>query len=214
MAVITDPDLLSREQVIFGTLNRRISIYPITTGTQRGTQRTDISKTLAGNTLTTATGSFVSDSVAVNDIVVLRNGADAGHYRVSNVAALTLTVTHIDGSVVSWAATESSRYLKVYDNGAYISEGFGGDGNTDTGGVTPPSGGDLADGVTLQALYSYAKEEWRNDTDTLGATDNLIRHEFPFESITSESFEPTRDCNRRTSRSRCSNDAACREHPH
>jgi hypothetical protein len=38
------------------------------------------------------------------------------------------------------------------------------------------------DGVTLQALYSFTKEEWKNDN-------NLIRYEFPFIAITPEQFE-------------------------
>ena len=38
------------------------------------------------------------------------------------------------------------------------------------------------DGVTLKALYSFCKEEWKNDA-------NLIRHPFPFTPITDEQFE-------------------------
>lgn len=38
------------------------------------------------------------------------------------------------------------------------------------------------DGVTLQALYSFTKEEWKND-------DELIRHPFPFVAITPEQME-------------------------
>jgi hypothetical protein len=38
------------------------------------------------------------------------------------------------------------------------------------------------DGVTMQALYSFTKEEWLND-------DNLIKFPFPFISITAEQFE-------------------------
>jgi len=38
------------------------------------------------------------------------------------------------------------------------------------------------DGVSLQALYSFIKEEWKND-------DNLIKFPFPMNSITSEQFE-------------------------
>ena len=38
------------------------------------------------------------------------------------------------------------------------------------------------DGVTLQALYSFLKEQWRID-------DTLIKYEFPIEAITPEQFE-------------------------
>lgn len=39
-----------------------------------------------------------------------------------------------------------------------------------------------SDGVTLQSLYSYLKEEWKNDN-------NLIKFQFPMVAITSEQFE-------------------------
>lgn len=39
-----------------------------------------------------------------------------------------------------------------------------------------------SDGVTFQALYSFTKEEWKNDS-------SLIRYEFPFIAITPEQFE-------------------------
>lgn len=38
------------------------------------------------------------------------------------------------------------------------------------------------DGVTLQALYSFCKEEWKSDS-------NLIKFPFPLEAITPEQFE-------------------------
>lgn len=38
------------------------------------------------------------------------------------------------------------------------------------------------DGVTLKALYSFAKEEWKNDAA-------LIKHPFPFTPITDEQYE-------------------------
>ena len=42
------------------------------------------------------------------------------------------------------------------------------------------------DGSSLQALYSFAKEEWKNDTE-------LIKYPFPFIAITAEQFELTND---------------------
>jgi len=49
--------------------------------------------------------------------------------------------------------------------------------------ITLSQAGNLStDGVTLKALYSFTKEEWKND----GA---LIRHPFPFTPITDEQFE-------------------------
>lgn len=41
------------------------------------------------------------------------------------------------------------------------------------------------DGVTLKALYSFLKEQWRNDPNTK----NLAAFPFPMVPITDESFE-------------------------
>ncbi len=42
--------------------------------------------------------------------------------------------------------------------------------------------GENDNGVTWQALYSFVKEEWKND-------DNLVKFAFPLISITTEQFE-------------------------
>ena len=48
----------------------------------------------------------------------------------------------------------------------------------------------MEDGITKQAEYSFTKEEWHTDTlATALGDDNLIRHEFPWEPITSEQME-------------------------
>ena len=55
--------------------------------------------------------------------------------------------------------------------------------NTTTRMITLNLAGDLsADGVTLQALYSFLKEEWKNDS-------TKIPFPFPMVAITSEQFE-------------------------
>lgn len=54
---------------------------------------------------------------------------------------------------------------------------------TGTRQITLNQAGNLStDGVTLQALYSFLKEEWKNDA-------NLIPHPFPMTAITPEQFE-------------------------
>ena len=47
-----------------------------------------------------------------------------------------------------------------------------------------PGSGDLVDGdgVTLQCIYSFLKEEWKTDS-------TLIRYPFPIVAITEESME-------------------------
>jgi hypothetical protein len=55
--------------------------------------------------------------------------------------------------------------------------------NTGTRKITLNEAGNLsADGVTLQALYSFLKEEWKDDT-------LLIPHPFPMTAVTPEQFE-------------------------
>jgi len=55
--------------------------------------------------------------------------------------------------------------------------------NTSTRKITLSTAGNLSDdGVTLQALYSFFKEEWKSDS-------NLIPYPFPMIAITPEQFE-------------------------
>lgn len=64
-----------------------------------------------------------------------------------------------------------------------LNQGTEVDFNAVTGTITLNIAGNLsADGVTLKALYSFAKEEWRTDA-------NLIKYPFPFTPITDEFFE-------------------------
>ena len=55
--------------------------------------------------------------------------------------------------------------------------------NTSAKTITLAQAGNLStDGVTLKALYSFCKEEWKTDS-------NLIKYPFPFTPITDEQFE-------------------------
>lgn len=49
-------------------------------------------------------------------------------------------------------------------------------------GAISGTGSSAQNGVTMQCLYSFAKEEWRTDS-------NLIKFPFPFDPITAEQFE-------------------------
>jgi len=51
--------------------------------------------------------------------------------------------------------------------------------------LNPGSGNLSMDGVTLQCIYSFLKEEWETDS-------NLINYPFPIKSITDEQFEQQR----------------------
>lgn len=64
-----------------------------------------------------------------------------------------------------------------------LNQGTEVDFNTSLKTITLNQAGNLStDGVTLQALYSFCKEEWKSDS-------SLIPVEFPFVPITDESFE-------------------------
>lgn len=159
MAIIVDPDNLDRFQVIFGTEIQQISIRDV--GVVVSSQSATGTTSSGTSTFTDSGASFIVDGVAVGDVIAIVTGATAGHYVVASVDSATqLTVEE------TFSATESNLIYQVQE----------------------PTGGSTADGVTLQAIYSYSKEEWRADSATFGG-DDLVRHEFPFEAITSEQFE-------------------------
>jgi len=169
MAIVTDPDLLDRYQVVFGTESQELSIFDV--GAQIHANASAVSaQTSAANpsVFKHYSGPFVTISVSANDILVIHNGPNAGHYRVSAVTnASTLEIA--TSSDFSGFSDASGLVYSIHD----------------------PSGGSAEDGIAKQALYSFSKEEWRVDafSSTVGTGDDLIRHETPFEPITSESME-------------------------
>ncbi len=280
MAIVTDPDVLSRSDVIFGTTSQTISIYPIgdTERNGSGVEYIDVFVTTTGE-ITTGLGSFVAADPG--DVVAIQNNVDAGHYFVrtetnpaitlaavdtgtagAEITSLTVqtsvvfdgtsdvddaleeitiathgyvtgdavvyddgggtTVTgltdltvfyviRVDASTLALATTFANAVagtridltdtgtsavnvlhdrliVTIFNNGASTSEQINGN---DTSG---DNDGDVSDGITLQATYSFGKEEWRVDSqvadvDSSSYNDDLIRHQFPFEAITSEQFE-------------------------
>ena len=120
----------------------------------------------------------------------------------ANAIAATPVPISLTSKPASQVHTLHDRLLiSMYTNGANTSESI--NGNTTSGDGL----GDIADGVTMQAIYSYSKEEWKDDSiaaDEYIPSDNisnegnlateqyvndLIRFEFPIEAITSEQFE-------------------------
>jgi hypothetical protein len=164
MAIIVDPDNLDRNQVIFGTNNLKISLYPV--GSVVSAQDTDGSTATGTRNFTSATATFQTDTVAAGDILSIKNGSQAGHYVVESVTSETVLVVAANADFSNFSANTSSLTFDVREG----------------------TGGSIADGVTMQALYSFAKEEWRSDSVGVGG-DDLIRHPFPFEPITAEQFE-------------------------
>jgi len=195
MAIVVDPDLLDRFSVIYNTSEQRISFYPVgstivvpSAVNPDGIRASGIASA-AGLVFTdptrTAASAFATCGVGIGDILCLFNGSNAGHYIIDAVTnASQLTVRAFTGftGFVAGADAASNIFYTIRSDG----------GNEGSGSSLS------ADGATEQALYSFSKEEWRNDgfngsilgsQSTVAASDDLIKHEFPFEPITAEQFE-------------------------
>lgn len=152
----------------------------------------------AANTITITGHGYVPGESVVLDAASPPTGLTSGtvYYTIVDDAntirlatsytnALANTGVNITATGTGTANLHERVLITIIPNGASTSEQI--NGNPTSGDGT----GDIADGITLQAAYSFGKEEWRNDVDLDGANynDDLIKHEFPFEAITSEQFE-------------------------
>lgn len=168
MAIITDPDNLDRLQVLVDYYNEKIGIKPVNSTTPVVAYNL-IAETSTGRTQGDAaypkqfqdtTKDFSTSGVASGDILTILNGQNIDHW----------TITGLVGST-----------------GLLVDSPFGATGETDINyAVLDPTGGTVTDGATLQAIYSFLKEEWK--TAGSGFVD-LIQFIFPLESITREQFE-------------------------
>ena len=168
MAIITDPDNLDRLQVLVDYYNEKIGIKPVNSTTPVVAYNLQ-AETSTGRTQGDAaypkqfqdtTKDFSTSGVASGDILTILNGQNIDHW----------TITGLVGST-----------------GLLVDSPFGATGETDINyAVLDPTGGTVTDGATLQAIYSFLKEEWK--TAGSGFVD-LIQFIFPLESITREQFE-------------------------
>jgi hypothetical protein len=173
MTIINDPDNLDRFQVaidpVFKTISVRGSGGPVTGGAVESSTGSGISD----GTFCDFTGGTKFQNVVAGDILAIvddpgNDGGHIGHYVVQSVDAGDDILT-LDRNVTA-SATSGVSY-RVFKDGASS--------------TTEPT---LADGVTMQALYSFLKEEWR--VNSLSASgEDLIKYTFPMVSITSEQFE-------------------------
>jgi hypothetical protein len=115
-------------------------------------------------------GDFV-DNLTVGQILSIKSGQDAGHYPI-------LEIINATGITVELPTDRGTRQL-VWRDTSLVSGVYD---------VREAAGGSIVDGLTEQADYSFAKEEWRADGETF-ADDDLIQHPFPYEPITREQFE-------------------------
>lgn len=162
--VVTDPDNLDRNQVIYSTDDQKISIYPVGAVIHASANGTNGVTTVATKQFSSAGALFQTTwGVQPGDILMIENGLEAGHYVIDTIDSETQLTLLMAANFTTGDTTH------VFD-------------------TREPTGGSVADGVTEQAQYSFTKEEWRTDSETVG-TDDLIRHEFPYIMITSEQAE-------------------------
>lgn len=191
MAFVSDPDDLDRFQILFNPKSGQETVAIRGLGAQRFLDNGVDDTSTTGTTLSAGTSNFTdanaiyddgSATVAVNDILVVakQNASDTdviNFYQVDAIVnSTTLTVQAWNPSTQAFdtnptASTGSDLYYAIFSPTA----------------ANGPNGGNVGDGVTMQALYSFCKEEWRTQSDA--SMDDLIKFVFPLESITREQFE-------------------------
>jgi hypothetical protein len=164
MALITDPDNLSQ-------------------GLETAVSDAVFGSSSGANTTITSSGAGLP-TLAAGDYFEVRDHSTAGnnglYIATGSPTASSLPATKVDGPNPANAGSEAIRVLG--DNGAaaqYKSVHI----DTSQKRIYLIEKGNLSvDGVTLQALYSFLKEEWKGDAD-------LIQNTFPIVSITPEQYE-------------------------
>lgn len=166
MALITDPDFLSQG---------------------KSTSFTVTFSAVSGANITMAATS-IQDAIAPGDYFEVRDADTAennGLYYCSTTGTDTADVIKIAGDGGANPANDTGDVLNIlHDNG----EAVQGDEKSVyidfyNREIWLLKQGQLSDdGATLQAIYSFIKEEWKDDTA-------LIAHPFPFVAITPEQFE-------------------------
>ena len=168
MSKITDPDQLDRFQVCIDPVAETISLRGLGTVRHALDQTGDSAGT---TTFTDAGANFTTDGVLADDILTIisdpaNNGGIIGHYRVVTVGTTTLTV---ERSIP--ASTGADLTYKI-----------------NSPQTTGAAGAQVADGVNMQALFSFLKEEWITLAGGLGNAQDLNKFDFPMLSITPEQF--------------------------
>ena len=178
MAIINDPDQLSQ--------GLETAVADMRFGSATGAQ---VTITSAGTSLPTIAagdyfeirgainpennGLYLEDGGAPNtgSVTASKVGGSAADPQNSAVDNTGASALHDDGTVTE----EKSVFFDTIKREIWLIPGQG----SLTGGVNATD-----TGVILQFLYSFAKEEWKNDN-------TLIVHPFPFTAITPEQFELT-----------------------
>lgn len=144
----------------------------------------DAAWTSSSGANTTITGAATLPTYAAGDYFEIRDHSTPGnnglYIATGSPTSSSLPCTKVDGTNPANAAAEAVRFFG--DNGSaaqYKSVMI----DVNQKRVYLLEKGNLSvDGVTMQALYSFLKEEWKSDAD-------LIKDAFPVVSITPEQFE-------------------------
>lgn len=166
MAIITDPDSLDRFQVLVDYENEKISIRAVDTAAPKVSPKANGVQASGGAVLTDAAQNFVTSGVSVGDTLVIVEGPNINHWPITATGVTTLTVE--TGTLGAFSNNFTGQYA-----------------------VYPSTNGTVTDGATLQAIYSFLKEEWKTQASSgdAGSLTDLIQFIFPLESITREQFE-------------------------
>lgn len=166
MTKVIDPDTLDRFQVCIDPIAETVSLRGLgaarhaidSTGDSDGT-----------STFTDAGADFITtDSVAVGDVLVIisdpaDDGGIIGHYRVTARTATTITA---DRNIPASTAADLDYAIHAPQTaGAAVAQ--------------------VADGVNMQVLFSFMKEEWLVLAAGLGNAEDLIQYDFPMVAISS-----------------------------
>lgn len=182
MAIITDPDNLDRFQVLVDYEGEKISIRAVESSVDivapstGGLQVSGEGVLYDVNTTKNFTASGVGGvGVRSGDVLVVVDGPNINHWEVTGLYGTT--GIGVDTGTLG-------KFKEYYNNGTPQTQY--------TGSYAVYSGvnGSIADGATLQALYSFLKEEWKTQGVSGEVTlVDLIQFIFPLESITREQFE-------------------------
>jgi hypothetical protein len=170
MAIITDPDNLDRFQVLVDYENEFISIRAVDTSAPIISPKPTGQQFANDYVLTDGGIDFDASGVASGASLVIVEGPNINHW----------TITGVDVNGDPGSIGVETGVLGPFSNnytGQYA--------------VYPAAGGAVTDGATLQAIYSFLKEEWKTQFSSgdAGALTDLIQFIFPLESITREQFE-------------------------
>jgi len=167
MAILIDPDDLSQglETVISLTFSGQSGAAVDIAGTSIENIATQYDYfEIRDHSTAVNNGLYWVNTVGSNTINATKVAGDGGNP--ADASAESASIFHDDGT----AGEEKSVYIDVYNREIWLLK----------------QGNLTNDGVSLQAIYSFCKEEWKND-------DTLIPHPFPFTAITPEQFEMTSD---------------------